>query len=161
MNSYRVMREMRQCVLATCIFAALSLPAVGQISFGGVNGVARDSASGKPLADAQIIAHDMRKNTESTAVSAANGAFVLAVQPGWYEVTATKNGYLKATARIRVVPGKTADLELPLAFNHAALESAMVQELDAMKARVDQLEAELRNQKGQESAKASAPPAGD
>ncbi len=156
MNSYRVMREMRQCVFAVSIFAALSLPAVGQISFGGVNGVARDSASGKPLADAQIIAHDMRKNTESTAVSAANGAFVLAVQPGWYEVTATKNGYLKATARIRVVSGKTADLELPLAFNHAALESAMVQELDAMKARVDQLESELKNQKGQESAKAPA-----
>ena len=114
----------------------------------------------KPLAEAQIIAHDMRKNTDSTTVSSANGAFVLAVEPGWYEVTATRNGYLKATARIHVVPGKTAELELPLAFNHAALESAMVQELDAMKARVDQLEAELKTKK-QESAKASAPPAND
>ncbi len=160
MNSYRIMREMRQCVFATCIFAALSLPAVGQISFGGVNGVARDSASGKPLAEAQIVAHDMRRNSESSSVSAANGAFVMALAPGWYEVTATKNGYLKATARIRVVSGKTAELELPLAFNHAALESSMVQELDAMKARVDQLESELKNQKKQESANA-ATAAGD
>src|ERR1019366_4281053 len=100
-------------------------------------------------------------NTESTAVSAANGAFVLAVEPGWYEVTATKNGYVKATARIRVVSGRTAELELPLAFNHAALESAMVQELDAMKARVDQLEAQLKSQKPQDSAKASAPTASE
>jgi hypothetical protein len=160
MNSYRIMRDMRQCAFATCIFTALSLPAIGQISFGGVNGVARDSASGKPLADAQIVAHDMHKNSESTSVSSANGAFVLAVPPGWYEVTATKNGYLKASARIHVVSGKTAELELPLTFNHAALESAMVQELDAMKARVDQLEAELKTKK-QESAKAGEPKPND
>ena len=161
MNRYRILREMRQCVFAAGIFAMLSLPVHGQVSLGGLSGVARDSASGKPLADAQIIAHDMRKNTESTAASSSNGAFVIAVEPGWYEVTATKNGYLKATARIHVVSGKTAELELPLAFNHAALESAMMQELDSMKARVDQLEAELKTQKTQESAKAGAPPAKD
>jgi len=161
MNRYRVLRETRQSVFAVCIFAALSLPVFGQISLGGLSGVARDSASGKPLADAQIIAHEMRKNTESTSVSAANGAFVIAVEPGWYEVTATKNGYVKATARIHVISGKTAELELPLAFNHAALESTMMQELESMKARVDQLEAELKTQKAQESAKASAPPAND
>src|SRR5580692_3418328 len=102
MNSYRVVREMRRCVFAVCMFAALSLPVHGQISLGGLSGVARDSTSGKPLADAQIIAHDMRKNTESTAASSSSGAFVIAVEPGWYEVTATKNGYLKATARIHV-----------------------------------------------------------
>ena len=161
MNSCRIVREMRQCVFAVGIFAVLSIPAYAQISLGGLSGVARDSASGKPLVDAQIIAHNMRKNAESTAVSSNSGAFVIAVEPGWYEVTATKNGYLKATARIHVVSGKTAELELPLAFNHAALESAMVQELDSMKARVDQLETELKTQKTQESAKASAPPAKD
>ena len=161
MNRYRLVREMRQCVFAVCVFAVLTLPVRGQISFGGLSGVARDSASGKPLADAQIIAHDMRKNTESTAASSSNGAFVIAVEPGWYEVTATKNGYLKATARIHVVSGRTAELELPLAFNHAALESAMMQELESMKARVGQLETELKAQKAQESAKASAPPAND
>src|ERR1700692_4020040 len=151
MNCYRVVRVMKRSVFAACIFAALSLPAFAQISLGGLNGVARDSASGKPLADAQIIAREMRKNTESTAVSAANGAFVIAVEPGWYEVTATKNGYVKATARIHVVSGKTAELELPLAFNHAALESAMMEELQSMKTRVDQLEAELKTQKTQRS----------
>ncbi len=161
MNRYRLVREMRQCVFAVCVFAVLTLPVRGQISLGGLSGVARDSASGKPLADAQIIAHDMRKNTESTAASSSNGAFVIAVEPGWYEVTATKNGYLKATARIHVVSGRTAELELPLAFNHAALESAMMQELESMKARVGQLETELKAQKTQESAKASAPPAND
>ena len=149
MNSYRAVRGVKQSAFVACMFAALSLPAVGQISLGGVNGVARDSASGKPLADAQIIAHEMRKNTDFTSVSSSNGAFVIALEPGWYEVTATKNGYLKATARIRVVSGKTAELELPLAFNHAALESAMMQELESMKTRVDQLEAELKTQKTQ------------
>src|SRR5579872_2775179 len=161
MNRYRVAREMRQSAFVACIFAVLSLPVYGQVSLGGLSGVARDSASGKPLADTQIIAHGMRKNTESTAVSAANGAFVISLEPGWYEVTATKNGYVKATARIHVVSGKTAELELPLAFNHAALESAMMEELQSMKARVDQLEAALKAQKTPESTKASAPPTKD
>jgi hypothetical protein len=79
------MRKMRQSLLATGIFAVLSLPVFGQISLGGLSGVARDSASGKPLAEAQIVAHEMRKDTRSTAVSTTNGAFVIALEPGWYE----------------------------------------------------------------------------
>ena len=55
MNSYRVVREMRRCVFAVCMFAALSLPVHGQISLGGLSGVARDSTSGKPLADALVV----------------------------------------------------------------------------------------------------------
>ena len=70
-----------------------------------------------------------RNNTQFTAVSAANGAFVISLAPGWYEVTATKNGFVKASRRESgSSPGERLRLELPLAFNHAALESAMVQE---------------------------------
>ena len=160
MNSERVLREMRQMCSCRMYLCGAVATRFWTDVLRRIDGVARDSASGKPLAEAQIIAHDMRKNAESTAVSAANGSFVIALEPGWYEVTATKNGFLKATARIRVVSGKTAELELPLAFNHAALESAMVQELESMKTRVDQLETELKTQKGQESAKAR-PPSGE
>src|SRR5580698_7906934 len=110
MNSNNKVREMRQSILSRCRFAAiaaflftmLSLPAIAQNSLGGISGVARDSASGKAVAEAKITIHEMRKNTESTAVSGANGAFVIALEPGWYEVTATRNGFLKYTARIRV-----------------------------------------------------------
>src|ERR1019366_3539481 len=125
-NSSKIVREMRQGILspwiftaigrkfrnlpaivgvpacAAILFAALSLPAFGQTSLGGVGGVTRDSDSGKPLPDAQITLHEMHKNTEFSAVSGANGAFVIALEPGWYEVTATKNGFVKSSARVRV-----------------------------------------------------------
>ena len=106
MNSYRAMREMRQRVLvpwtfaaiakksrdlpaiavvlacAAFLFAALSQPAFAQKSLSGVAGVARDAANGKPVPDAQVIAHEMRKNTEYTTVSGTNGAFVMVLNPG-------------------------------------------------------------------------------
>src|ERR1700676_2871973 len=163
MNSYEAVRKMRQralfpgtfaaiakqsrnlsassggAVCAAFLFAALSLPALGQNSLGGVSGVARDSASGMAIADAKIIAHEMRKNTEFTAVSAPNGSFVIALEPGWGEGEAAKNGFMRSSARIRVTAGKTFPLELPLAVNRAAIESMMAQEMESMKARIDQL----------------------
>src|ERR1700676_563639 len=181
MNSYEAVREMRKRVLfpwtfaaiakqsrnlsaiaggAVCaafLFAALSLPALGQNSLGGISGVARDSASGMAIADAKIIAHEMRKNTEFTATSAPNGSFVIALEPGWYEVTATKNGFVKSLARIRVIAGKTFQLELALAVNRAALESMMAQEMESMKARIDQLESELKIKSAQPPERASQP----
>ena len=143
-------------VCAAFLFAALSLPALGQNSLGGVSGVARDSVSGKAVADAKIIAHEMRKNTEFTAVSATNGSFVIALQSGWYEVTATKNGFVKSSAKIRVIAGKTSQLELPLAVNRAAMELMMAQEVESMKARIDQLESDLLIKRAQDYGNASA-----
>ena len=165
MTGNNVVWEIRQGVFSLCRFAAisaflftmLSLPAIAQNSLGGISGVARDSASGKAVAEAKITIHEIRKNTESTAVSGANGAFVIALEPGWYEVTATRNGFLKYTARIRVDAGKTSPLELSMVINRAAAEAALAQEMESMKARIDQLESELKMKRAQESAEARPP----
>jgi len=147
-------------ILPACIafqFAALSLPAFGQTSLGGVGGVTRDAASGKPLADAQIIVHEMHKNAEYTAVTGASGTFVIALEPGWYEVTAAKNGFVRTSAKIRVAAQKTSQVDLPLMIDRAAMESAMMQEVSSMKARIEQLESELKISKAQDPEKATQP----
>ena len=139
------------------LLASFSPPAFGQNSFSGVSGIARDSATGKAIAEAKINARDMHKNTDFSAVSAANGAFAISLEPGSYEVTATKDGFLKSSARIRVSAGKTFRLELSLAVNRAAIESMMAQEMESMKARIDQLESELKTKNAQAPEKAGQP----
>ena len=115
MNSERVLREMRQSVLAACIFAALSLPAFGQAPVGLVGGVARDSANGKPVAEAQIIAHNLNKGTDQATVTGADGIFTfMNLEPGQYEVAATKNGFQKSSAKIEVAALRATRVELPL-----------------------------------------------
>jgi hypothetical protein len=168
MNNYQAAGKMRViffslkftaiATLPACIaflLVALSLPAFAQNSFGSVSGVARDSVSGKAIADAKITARDMHKNIDFSAVTAANGAFSIALGPGSYEVTATKDGFVKSSARIRVSAGKTFALELSLAVNRAAMESMMAQEMESMKARIDQLESELKIKNAQVPEKAS------
>ena len=55
--------------------AALPTRAIGQEVFGGVDGVARDSASKQPLAQVRITAHNIGLGTDATAISGSDGAF--------------------------------------------------------------------------------------
>ena len=65
-------------VMPACLIlqvAALTLPAFGEESYGGIGGVARDSATGQPVAQTQITAHNVEKNTDRTAASGTDGVF--------------------------------------------------------------------------------------
>ena len=100
---------------ATVILATLSLPAFGQASVGLVGGLTRDSASGKPVAEAQIVAHNLDKGSDRVTVSNADGIFTFTnLEPGLYEVAATKSGFQKSSANVEVAARRTARVELTL-----------------------------------------------
>ncbi len=119
MNSFTVVRmptlplmAMRACV--ACLLGTLSIPASGQ-SLGLVNGVARDSAKGTPIADVQIVAHNLDKGTDRTTITSSDGLFTLTnLEPGQYEIAAAKSGFQKYSVHIEVTTSRTAKVELPL-----------------------------------------------
>jgi len=168
MNSYKVVRKrtlqtmaMRACV--ACLLGPVTTPAFGQ-SVGLVDGVARDSAGGGPVAEVQIVAHNLDKATDHTTVTRADGIFTFTnLEPGQYEVAATKSGFQKASVHIEVTANKTAKVELPLeiaADVRPTTESSANMELTAREKqlldRIDRLEQRLA---AMEARDANAPPA--
>jgi hypothetical protein len=120
----------------------------------GLAGVIRDAANGQPLPQALIIAHraGMSTNTDLTAVSGADGAFAFAgLDPGGYEISAMKNGFTQASAKVEVAPQGNSRAELALT---AAAPLGLAEELAAMKARIEQLEAELSSKNAEGSGEA-------
>ena len=97
------------------LWGALSLPAFGQASFGLVGGITRDSANGKPVAEVQIIAHNVDKGTDRATLTDTDGIFTFTnLEPGPYEVAATKNGFQKSSAHVEVAALRIARVDLPL-----------------------------------------------
>ena len=93
---------------------ALSIPVLGQ-AIGLVGGITRDAASGKPVAEAQVNAHNLDKGTDQTTLTGADGIFTLTnLEAGQYEVAATKDGFQKSSVRVEVSARRTAGVELPL-----------------------------------------------
>ncbi len=104
-------------VCAAILSVGLSPAAIGQGSVGLVGGIARDSASGKPIAEAQIIAHNLGKGTDRATVTNADGIFTFtSLEPGSYEVAASKNGFQKSAAHVEVAASRTARVDLPLSL---------------------------------------------
>jgi hypothetical protein len=102
-------------VCAVFLFGAPSLPAFGQAAVGIVGGITRDSVSGKPVAEAQIIAHNLGKGTDSATITDAEGIFTFTkLEPGQYEFAATKDGFQKSAANIEVAALRVTRVELPL-----------------------------------------------
>ena len=94
----------------------MSLPAFGQVAVGLV-GITRDSASGMPVAEAQITAHSLAKGANHAAVTDADGIFTFTgLEPGLYEVAATKSGFQMSSAHVEVGAERTARVSLPLAL---------------------------------------------
>jgi len=97
------------------IVGAVPVLAGADPDVGLVGGTARDAASGKPVAEAQIIAHNLGKSTDRSTVTNADGNFTFTnLEPGQYEVAATKNGFQKSSARVEVAAHQEARVELPL-----------------------------------------------
>ena len=150
--------------------AALPTRAIGQEVFGGVDGVARDSASKQPLAQVRITAHNIGLGTDATAISGSNGAFAIAkLEPGLYRVAAARDGFRESTANVEVAAPKTYRVELLLAAEYppapeakpsapagAAPAAAITEELAALKDRIEQLEAALAGRPAPETPAAPA-----
>jgi hypothetical protein len=102
-------------IAAALLFSALSVPTFGQSSVGLVGGITRDSSSGKPIAKAQIVARNLDKGTQRTTISDADGIFTFTnLEPGPYEVAATKDGFGKKSAQVEVTDRRVARVDLPL-----------------------------------------------
>ncbi len=104
-------------LLTTCIalLFAVPVPSFGQSSVGLVGGVTSDFASGKPVGKAEIVAHNLYGGKDSTTLSDGDGIFTFTnLEPGRYEVAATKEGFQKASTQVEVAAMRTARVNLPL-----------------------------------------------
>jgi hypothetical protein len=102
-------------ICVTLAFGALSTPVFGQLADGLVGGVAHDSSTGEPIEQVQIIAHNMGTGTNRAALTGADGNFTIAnLEPGVYEVAATKHGYQESMANVVISAHQTARLGLTL-----------------------------------------------
>jgi hypothetical protein len=135
--------------------AVLSMPARGQESFGGMNGVTRDSTSKQPVAQVRITVHNRNKGTERTVVSGSDGTFTIAkLEPGPYQVAAARDGFIQSTVDVDVAAPGTYRVDFLLAADYPPArdakaaapvgDAAVVDELAALKKRIEQLEAALQ-----------------
>jgi hypothetical protein len=100
---------------AAFLFVALAIPGVGQMAVGIVRGTTSNFASGKPVAEVQIIAHNLDKGGDRFTITKADGSFTLkSLEPGRYELAASKNGFQKSSTRVEVGARGATRADLPL-----------------------------------------------
>jgi Putative beta-barrel porin-2, OmpL-like. bbp2/Carboxypeptidase regulatory-like domain len=182
MNEYKVVREMRRAnrfpwtfarisVAPACtafLLVALSLPSFPQAVVGVIGGVARDSATGAPVGEAQVVAHNLAhgisdnlgKGADHATVTSNDGAFTLInVEPGRYEVTATKNGFQKSLVQVEVAAQKTVRVELPLqgAIPEKSDDSPLTARERQLLERIERLEGRLAAMEAKEAGGTQAP----
>ena len=119
-----------------------------QSGYGSVAGTVRD-ASGAAIAEVSLRIIDLQDNTVQSTVSGAAGEYrVPKLKPGSYEIVATKAGLSFSQVFTHTL---SAGEQFRADFVPAdpALIPAMAQELEAMKKRIELLEAELQNTQNQ------------
>jgi hypothetical protein len=166
MNNDNVSLFRRTAVGLACAafwLAALPVPAFGQVAFGLVGGITSDSSSGKPVAKAQIVAHNLDKGTNRTTVSDADGIFTFTnLEPGKYEFAAVKDGFMKSSTRVEVAALRTARVDIPLQIaadvrGTVKSEPAPLTEREKqLLERVDSLEKRLASMEAKDEAAAQA-----
>ena len=148
---------------ASFLLGAMSPPLNGQTSASVVGGTARDSASGKPVAGAQIVAQHLGNGTARSTLTNTGGLFAFTnLEPGRYEFSASKNGFQKASAKIEVVGTQAVRVDLPLL---AAVVQPLAENADAapmtqrerdLLDRIDRLERRLAAVESKDPGTASA-----
>jgi hypothetical protein len=119
-----------------------------QSGYGSVIGTVRD-ASGAAIPEVALRIINLQDNTVQSAVSSAAGEYqVPTLKPGSYEIVATKAGLSFSQVFTHTL---SAGEQFRADFVPAdpALIPAMAQELEAMKKRIELLEAELQNTQNQ------------
>jgi Putative beta-barrel porin-2, OmpL-like. bbp2/Carboxypeptidase regulatory-like domain len=102
-------------ISAALLLGLLAVPAFGQRADGYVGGMARDSATGNPVAEVRIVAHNVDKGTDLFTVTDTAGMYKFTnLEPGRYNVAATKNGFQEASATVNVEGQHLTRVDLPL-----------------------------------------------
>jgi hypothetical protein len=100
----------------------------------------------------------VNKEAYITAISSSDGTFSISrLEPGLYQVAASRDGFGRSTTKVEVAPSGTSQVTFLLASNQpasaetkapaaatTASDSAITEELDALKKRIEQLEASLK-----------------
>jgi hypothetical protein len=155
---------------ALCACAAFAQSASAQSALGGsIAGNVKDS-TGAAVQGVALTLKNLENNSIRTTTTDAAGTYTAAdLIPGAYEIVAAKDGFL--TAKSRIVLGASvrfrSDLKLETAaasVRNTAVDPdtvlALAKELQAMKARIEQLETELKNKStSTEASNGSAQPA--
>jgi len=152
MNRNRVVSLAMPALLVIQLAAAV--PAFGQSRSAAVIGTASEAANGRSVADARIVLHNVSTGVDSAAVSGLDGTFSIEnLHSGQYEVTASKDGFAKTSASVEVGSAGTYRVDLHLVAaparadvaNASSSNDALIRELEAMKTRIEELEAQLKS----------------
>ncbi len=117
-----------------------------------IGGTVKDSAGGAVLGVA-LTFRNLQNDTTRSTTSDAGGAYTAAdLVPGAYEIVAMKDGFL--TAKTRIVVDSTARFRSDFSLEAAKPDPilALAKEMESMKARIEQLEGELRTKNSETQA---------
>lgn len=114
-------------LLFTLLFTVLNVGAVsGQNVTGTIRGRVLNEA-GMPVSSATITARNIASGTTRSAVSAADGNYVLAgLQPGTYQISVSMIGYAGQPQTVRVLIGQALSMDMRLQPQAIALEGINV-----------------------------------
>ena len=136
--------------IALPLWIAINLVSVqAQSPLGTLHGITVN-ADGAPIASAPVVIHRTNDNTDRTIISGFDGAFSVSnLKPGRYEVKADKGELHSLSATVDLAAQQDLKVDLALAANIAApadagISPAVAKKLEAMEARIEQLEAELK-----------------
>jgi Putative beta-barrel porin-2, OmpL-like. bbp2/Carboxypeptidase regulatory-like domain len=153
--------------IAIPLWMALSFVSVqAQSPLGTLHGVTVN-ADGTPIASAPVVIHRMDDSTDRTVISGFDGAFSVSnLKPGRYEVKATKGELHSSPATIDLAASQNlkVDLALGASTTTADISPAVAKKLEAMEAlearmaaRIEQLEAALKDKTVAEQPATPAP----
>src|SRR5271166_2479046 len=153
--------------IAIPLWMALNFVSVqAQSPLGTLHGVTVN-ADGTPIASTPVVMHRTDDNTDRTVISGFDGAFSVSnLKPGRYEVKATKGELHSSPSTIDLAASQDLRVDLALAANTTTtdISPAVAKKLEAMEAmearmaaRIEQLEAELKNKTVPEQPATPAP----
>jgi hypothetical protein len=123
---------------------ALNLSYVSAQSFSGtLHGVT--AKDGTPVAEATVIIHRDDNNGDITVTTGPDGAFLVSnLKPGQYAVSASKGELQSSPATVYVAAQQDLKVNLVLVASPGDISPAVAKRLEAMEARIEQLEVELK-----------------
>ena len=160
---------LRKVVSTLCVIACVAMWFVrsahagtevtpGPTALGSVYGVTRNS-HGQPMPKVKIFVHAVEDNDDRNVVSGVAGTFVVEnLKPGRYQLVAMNEGLANPPlTSVDVAAGETIQADVTAASGTAAakpaaqpgvsdsaVSDAMAKELEALKARIEQLELQLK-----------------
>jgi len=169
--------------MPVCIAISI-VPAYAQLVASAIHGVTL-RPDGAPLAEAQVLIHNQKDNSDQSVVSGPDGAFAAVnLKPGRYTLIASKEGFLTSSAALQLKGHENLRVALALSARAAVSATApapagavpaepvvpsaaaqaktleamqeRIEHLEAMQQRIEQLEAELKREKAQADAALTA-----